>query len=97
VIESTKGELLANPTSSTLVTAQRIKRELVYICKSITPLRELLSAALRSESVLIRDEIQIYFRDIFDHILRITESIESHRDMFSGLLDIDIYPASVTR
>ena len=83
VIESTEEELLTNPTSETLVTIQRIKRELIYIRKSVSPLRELLAAALRSESVLIREETHIYFRDVYDHILRITESIESHRDMLS--------------
>jgi len=94
VIESTEEELLTNPTSETLVTIQRIKRELIYIRKSVSPLRELLAAALRSESVLIREETHIYFRDVFDHVLRITESIESHRDMLSGLLDIYISSVS---
>jgi len=94
VIESIEGELLANPTSETLVTIQGIKRELIYIRKSISPLRELLSSALRSESVLIRQETHIYFRDVYDHVIRITESIESYRDMLSGLLDIYISSVS---
>jgi magnesium transporter len=92
--ESIEEELLTHPTSDTLVNIQRMKRELIHIRKSISPLRELLAAILRCDSVLIQDRTDIYFRDVYDHVLRITESIESYRDMLSGLLDI--YMSSVS-
>lgn len=91
--ESTEEELLTNPSSDTLVNIQRMKRELIHIRKSISPLRELLAAILRCDSILIQEKTDIYFRDVYDHVLRITESIESYRDMLSGLLDI--YMSSV--
>jgi magnesium transporter len=93
-IESIEEELLTNPVSATLAVIQRLKRELIYIRKSISPLRELLAAILRSDTPLIGESTNIYFRDVYDHALRITESTESYRDVLSGLLDI--YMSSVS-
>ena len=93
-IESIEEELLTNLTSATLAIIQQLKRDLIYIRNSISPLRELLAAILRSDSPIIEERTNIYFRDVYDHALRITESTESYRDMLSGLLDI--YMSSVS-
>ena len=88
IVDSVEEELLANTTKETLSSIQKIKRELIYIRKSVSPLREMLTSLLRSESDLISEQIEIYFRDVYDHAIRINESIESYRDMLSGLLDV---------
>ena len=93
-IETTEEDLLVNPTSGSLSAIQKIRRELIYIRKSISPLREVIAAIPRSDSPLIQEKTHIYFRDVYDHVLRITETIESHRDLLSGLLDI--YMSSVS-
>ncbi|WP_339734758.1 magnesium/cobalt transporter CorA [uncultured Gimesia sp.] len=93
-IDAIEEELLANPTSETLMAIQRLKRELIDIRRSTSPQRELLSAILRSDHGLISEKIHIYYRDVFDHVLRITESVDSYRDMLGGLLDI--YVSSVS-
>ena len=90
IVDSIEEELLNAPTTATLATIQSIKRELIFIRRSISPLREMLNAILRSESPLIEEKTLIYFRDISDHVLRISESIEASRDMVAGLLDIYI-------
>ena len=90
IVDSVEEELLTEPTPKTLGTIQSVKRELIIIRRSISPLREMLNAILRSESPLIEEKTLIYFRDISDHVLRISESIESSRDMIAGLLDIYI-------
>jgi magnesium transporter len=90
IIDSIEEELLTDPTKDTMATIQRLKHELIIIRRSISPLREMLNAILRSESPLIEEKTLIYFRDISDHVLRISESIESSRDMVAGLLDIYI-------
>lgn len=93
IIEVTEEKLLANPGKDLLATVQRLKRELIYLRKSVSPLRELFSAMVRSDNALIQEKTLIYIRDVYDHVLRITESIDSHREMLSGLLDI--YMSSV--
>ncbi|NNJ96831.1 MAG: magnesium/cobalt transporter CorA [Gammaproteobacteria bacterium] len=93
-IESTEETLLSNPTTESLATIQRLKRELIYIRKAISPLRDLLSAIPRTDSSIIGEKTHLYFSDVHDHVLRITESIDSHRDMLTGLLDIYISSVS---
>ena len=53
-----------------------------------------MGGMLRSETELIHEKTHIYLRDVSDHVMRITESIESYRDILSGLLDIYISSVS---
>lgn len=94
MVDAVEEGLLTNPDSGILTTIQQMKRELIYIRRSVAPLRELFSAILRSESPLIHKKIHIYFRDIYDHVLRITEAIDSYRDILTGLLDVYISSVS---
>lgn len=77
-------------TQQTLNTIQILKREVISIRKHISPLRELLAGMLRSESELIDEKTHIYLRDVSDHVIRVIESIESYREILTGLLDIYI-------
>jgi len=88
-------ELLTNdPTQQTLNTIQKLKREIVTIRRNVSPIRELMAAILRSESNLIHEKTHIYLRDVSDHAIRVIESVELHRDILSGLLDIYISSVS---
>ena len=94
ILDSIEDELLTNPTAATLASIQRIKRELISIRRSVLPVRDMLNAIIRSDSALIHERVHIYLRDVYDHALRISESIESYRDILSGLMDI--YVSSVS-
>lgn len=78
------------PARSTLMLIQKLKRELIYIRKFVSPLRELMGGMLRSDSELIDQKTHIYLRDVSDHAIRIIESIESYQNILAGLLDIYI-------
>lgn len=78
------------PTHDMLHTIQHLKREIIIIRKHVSPVRELLSEMLHSESTIINEKTHIYLRDVSDHALRVTESIESYREILTGLLDIYI-------
>ncbi|MEE4144513.1 MAG: magnesium/cobalt transporter CorA, partial [Halieaceae bacterium] len=86
--------LLGQPSSSTLNAIQRLKREIVGVRRYVSPVREMINEMLRSESPLIDEKTHIYLRDVSDHAIRVIESIELHRDIISGLLDI--YVSSVS-
>jgi magnesium transporter len=92
VIEDTL--ITTEPTKEILLTIQRLKKELIHIRRYVSPIREVMTAILRSESELIREKTQIYLRDVSDHAIRIIESIESYKDILSSLMDIYISSVS---
>jgi magnesium transporter len=87
-IEGVEEELVTNPTSETLQTIHTLKRELIFLRKSIWPLREVISVLERGESTLIDQSTGIYLRDVYDHTIQVIDTIETFRDMVSGMLDI---------
>jgi magnesium transporter len=87
-IEELQEEVLANPSTEILQSIQNLKREMIFIRKSIWPLREIISGLLRSESVLIKEDILPYLRDVYDHTIQVIDTTETFRDMLSGMLDI---------
>ncbi|MCG7848903.1 MAG: magnesium/cobalt transporter CorA [ANME-2 cluster archaeon] len=93
-IESLEEELLTNPTPDTLQTIHNLKREMIFLRKSIWPLREVVSTLERGDSDLITKTTIIYLRDIYDHTIQVMDTIETFRDMISGMLDI--YLSSVS-
>ena len=87
-IEDTEQKLTINPTTGTLQVIRELKREMISLRRSVWPLRELISGLERSESKLIHESTDMYLRDIYDHTVQIIDTVESYRDMISGMLDI---------
>jgi magnesium transporter len=87
-IEFMEEELVSNPTEKTLQQIHNMKREMISLRKSVWPLREVISGVQRGESSIISEPTQIYLRDVYDHTIQIIDTIESFRDMVSGMLDI---------
>jgi magnesium transporter len=93
-IEKLEEELVNNPVKKTLTEIYRIKREMLYIRKSVWPLREAISRLERGESDLITRNTHLYLRDVYDHTINVLDTIETYRDMLSGM--IDIYLSSIS-
>lgn len=93
-IEDIEDELVKNATPEVLHTIHSLKRELIYLRKSVWPLREVISRLERWESPLIDKSIDIYLRDVYDHTIQVIDALETFRDMLSGMLDI--YLSSVS-
>jgi len=87
-IEVLEEKLVAEPDEKTLNEIHDLKSEMLYLRKSVWPLREVINGLEKSESDLISDGTNIYFRDVYDHTIQIIDTIESLRDMVSGMLDI---------
>jgi magnesium transporter len=81
-------QVMNEPTRQFLHEIHAIKRELIFLRKSIWPLREVIRSMERGDSLLIQDSVHIYFRDVYDHTIRIIETVESFRDTIAGILDI---------
>lgn len=87
-IESMEEELVSEPTENILQQIHSMKREMISLRRSVWPLRELISGLQRSESALIQESTGIYLRDVYDHTIQVIDTVESFRDMVSGMLDI---------
>ena len=87
-IEDTEQELAIDPDVATLQTIRVFKKEMIFLRKSIWPLREVANTLERGESSLINESTGIYLRDVYDHTIQIIDTVESYRDMLSGMLDV---------
>ena len=86
-IEEVEDQLLADPSRDMLQRVHGLKRELIFLRKSVWPLREVLAVLERADSSLIRESTVIYLRDVYDHTIQIVDTIESLRDIVSGMHD----------
>jgi magnesium transporter len=93
-IETLESQLIFDPTPPKLRELYQLKREMIFLRKSVWPLREVISKLERGEYDLIKPTTVIFIRDVYDHTIQIIESIESYRDILAGMLDI--YLSSVS-
>ncbi len=93
-IEDLEEDLLGEPRPETMQTIHSLKGEMLLFRKSVWPLREVISRMERGESVLIRESTGIYLRDVYDHTIHVIDTIETFRDLLSGLLDLYISSVS---
>lgn len=93
-IELLEEELISDPGMETLHEIHYLKREMIFLRKAVWPLREVISLIVRGESPLIHDSMKIYLRDVYDHTIQVIDTIETLRDMVTGMLDI--YLSSVS-
>jgi magnesium transporter len=71
-----------------------LRRTMVNYRRTVTPLREVLAALLRREADCLGDEAIAHLQDVYDHQLRVTDWIETQRDLLTGLLEADLAVAS---
>ncbi|QJW90205.1 magnesium/cobalt transporter CorA [Spirosoma taeanense] len=72
----------------TLATLYALKRELAFIRRTVSPLRDMISTLLREESDLIQPTTLPYLRDLADHVNQVVETLESYRELIAGLMDV---------
>jgi magnesium transporter len=87
-IESLEEEVTGEPTPTTSQAVHTLKREMLVLRKSIWPLREVVGGLVRGESSLIQEATGIYLRDVYDHTIQIIDTIDTFRDMLSGMTEI---------
>jgi magnesium transporter len=87
-LEILEDRVVQEPVQKTLQEIHQFKRELIFLRKSVWPLREVISFLERGDSAIIQESMHVYFRDIYDHTVRVIETIETFRDILSGILDI---------
>ncbi len=83
-----------NWTSTSIVSPQplrdvhQFKNDMIMLRKSLWPLREVIARLERRESSLISENLGKYLRDVYDHTIIAIDTVETYRDILSGMLDI---------
>lgn len=80
-------ELINSPGQETLQRIYFIKRELMFLRKSVYPLRELVGSIINTGSPLLQEGIRIYLHDVYEHLIQTVDSIETYQDILSNMLD----------
>jgi magnesium transporter len=88
-IDNLEGAILKTPTEEQLGTLFDMKREIMTIRKVVAPQRDMISS-LNAGMVTIpgmSDQGAAYFRNLYDHLIRISDEIDGYRDLISGAMD----------
>jgi magnesium transporter len=93
-IEILEEELVTDPGKETMARIHHFKREMILLRRSIWPLREVVSGLQREESPLVTEGVGLYLRDVYDHTIQVIDTVETFRDIISGMLDL--YLSSVS-
>lgn len=86
-IEELDGRLAGERTAEVSRPIHVLKREMIWLRKSVWPLREMLAGLQRRESPLVREATGVYLKDVYDHTVEIIETVEVYRDVLSGMLE----------
>lgn len=87
-IEDLEEELVDRPNRDLLQRVYHLKRELLFLRRSVWPLREVIGQLHRGELSVVAPETRIYLRDVYEHTITVMDTIETYRDIVAGLLDI---------
>jgi magnesium transporter len=86
-IDRKEDEIFSDPTSRTLEEIFALKRAVLTLRRILAPQREVVNKLARDDYAVIDTRDRIYFRDIYDHLVRLYDITESVRDLLSGTLD----------
>ena len=93
-VDSLEDQLLERTTPDDMSRLLRLKRSLIYMRRAVSPQREIFNQLTRHDFPFGHPDNLVYFRDVYDHLIRITDEIDSLRDLLSSALEI--YLASVS-
>jgi magnesium transporter len=65
----------------------RIKKQLLFLRRTVTPLRDVFNTVLRREQPIFERETYVYFQDVYDHLIRVADTIDTLRDMLGSTMD----------
>ncbi|OQW33730.1 MAG: magnesium and cobalt transport protein CorA [Nitrospira sp. SG-bin1] len=93
-IESLQERVISDPRPDILKDIHALKRQLLFVRRAVWPLREAINNLSRSECSFLHEPTKVFFRDVYDHVVQIVDTIETLREMVSASLDI--YLSSVS-
>ena len=87
-IDALEDDVITEASRTALQRLFVLKRDLIAMRRAVSPVREIFNQLTNRDLELIdRDEV-IYFRDVYDHLIRITDELDTHRELVSGTLEV---------
>jgi magnesium transporter len=95
-IDDLEDAILAKPTEEQLATLFDMKRHLVALRKAVTPERDMFAGLVSGVSQLpgMTPDAERYFRDLYDHLVRVSDLVDSYRDLLTGAMDTHLSTVS---
>lgn len=87
-IDNIQDELVTDPTPATMQFIHELRTQLLYLHKSVWPMREIIGFLSRRETPLVNDDTELYIRDLYDHIIQVMDTTETLRDILTSMLDM---------
>lgn len=87
-IEIIDEQIMSNPKPDTINYIHFLKREIIFLRKSVWSVRDMVGSVERSDTHLIKETTDLYLRDVQDHAVRVVETVENYRDLINGMMDI---------
>ncbi len=89
-VEDLEDAISADTDDDHMRTIQHMKREIITLKRALLPLREAVSGLEKGVTDLVDPENEKYFKDVYDHLLQISENLETNREVLSGLMDMHV-------
>lgn len=87
-IDVLQDDVIRKPTPWTLERLFTLKRELVSLRRAISPAREIFNQLTNRDLPLIAPDHIVYFRDVYDHLIRVTDELDNDRELVAGTLEV---------
>jgi magnesium transporter len=87
-IDDVQDDVVRHASPSTIEELFALKRELIEVRRAISPVREVFNQLTNRDVPMIDEDEIVYFRDIYDHVIRLTDELDNHRELASATLDV---------
>lgn len=93
-LDELESRVFGNLNAETQQEIFRLKKELVTIRRVVAPERDVMNVLLRREMPMFDQAVIAYFQDVYDHIIRVTDAVDTYRDLLSSALEFHLTLAS---
>ena len=87
-IDELQDDVIRSATTATLERLFALKRQLIGLRRATSPAREIFNQLTNRDLPLVAPDHVVYFRDVYDHLIRVTDELDNDRDLVAGTLDV---------
>ncbi len=87
-IDDLQDDVIRRPSTETLERLFALKRELIGLRRAMSPAREIFNQLTNRDLALVASEHVVYFRDVYDHLIRATDELDNDRELVAGTLEV---------